>query len=257
MVIETTDGTGSGQRAVITAYDGDTLVASVYPNWTTTPDTTTEYAIRANALYRPISASPEYLTLWAYQHRNSGNSLLRKLFDAMGTFTIQGTPGQLMALAFTFTGRLPAAPTDVSKPSTPTFDTTQPAPLLGADAYLGGAACKFSDFSFDIGNTVQQYGDPTDAFGRDYAQVTMRKSTGQFTPNLALLSSRDAFTDWINSTQKKLWLNWGPAIGKRVSLYQPAIQYTGHQMTDVNDLAGEQLPFRSVGIDAEIYICVW
>lgn len=40
-----TGGTGSGQCRLITDYVGSTKVASVSPNWTTTPDNTTTFAI--------------------------------------------------------------------------------------------------------------------------------------------------------------------------------------------------------------------
>jgi hypothetical protein len=38
-------GTGAGQIRVITAYDGGTKVATISPNWTTTPDNTSIYKI--------------------------------------------------------------------------------------------------------------------------------------------------------------------------------------------------------------------
>lgn len=43
--IFTTGGTGSAQKSRIVLYDPNTKVASVSPNWTTIPDSTTRYAI--------------------------------------------------------------------------------------------------------------------------------------------------------------------------------------------------------------------
>jgi hypothetical protein len=40
-----TGGTGGGQTRLITAYDGTTKVATVVPNWTTNPDTTSIYQV--------------------------------------------------------------------------------------------------------------------------------------------------------------------------------------------------------------------
>lgn len=44
--VTTTGGTGSGQTREITGYVGSTRVATVTPNWTTTPDATTDYDIK-------------------------------------------------------------------------------------------------------------------------------------------------------------------------------------------------------------------
>jgi hypothetical protein len=44
-LIYTTGGTGVGQVRIITAYNGTTKVATITPNWATTPDNTTTYAV--------------------------------------------------------------------------------------------------------------------------------------------------------------------------------------------------------------------
>ncbi len=74
-------------------------------------------------------------------------------------------------------------------------------------------------------------------------------------PNLTLTSSRDAFADWQAGTERALWLRWGSVAGKRVSLLLPRIRYIGHEPADIRGFAGEALPFRAVGEDAEIWIC--
>ncbi|MDA9421112.1 neuraminidase-like domain-containing protein [Bradyrhizobium sp. CCBAU 53380] len=44
--IALTGGTGSGQRRLITAYDGTTKIATVVQNWTTVPDSTSAYTLQ-------------------------------------------------------------------------------------------------------------------------------------------------------------------------------------------------------------------
>lgn len=46
--VSTVGGTGSGQSKAITAYDGDTLTATVESSWSTNPDNTTEYEITSD-----------------------------------------------------------------------------------------------------------------------------------------------------------------------------------------------------------------
>lgn len=44
-IIYTTGGTGVGQHRICTAYNGSTKVATISPNWATTPDNTTTFAV--------------------------------------------------------------------------------------------------------------------------------------------------------------------------------------------------------------------
>lgn len=257
MPITITAGTGSGQTVVIAAYNGTSKVASVVPNWAVTPSTDSEYSIPANALYRPVSSGLELGTFWGYQHRNSGDSRRRRLFASAANMTLGITPRQLVDMSFALTGLLPAAPDDVTKPAAPTYQASAPRPFIGAQAYLGGSPVKFAECQFDLGNDVQMFDDPAAAFGYGPGAVIMRRSTGRIVPNLTLVSSRNAFDDWLSSTPRSLWLRWGAAAGERVSLWLPAIQYTGHEETDVRGFPAEGLPFRSVARDAEIFMCIY
>lgn len=260
MPIYLTGGTGDGQVNVISGYVGSTKVATVAVPWAnlpggTAPDNTTTYSIPANNLYRPISAGLETVTGWAYQNRNSGNSRLRKLKGAAGTFQLRGGPRTLMALTGTLSGILPGAPADVSAPSSPTYQAQEARPIVNAASYLGGAAVKFNEYSLDLAATVAQFDDPSQAYGYDYACVVSRAPTGRLVPNLTLTSSRDAYADFLASTSRSFWLNWGTAAGNRVSLFHPALRYTGNEEADVRGFAAQGIPFRAVQPDGEIYLC--
>lgn len=259
MAIRTTGGTGSGQKRIITGYNGTTKVATVTPAWTTTPDGTTEYSIDACNVYRPVSAGLEAITLFAYQlHSTVGsNARLRKLKGGMGSFSLAVRPRELGTIDFNIQGQLPAVPTDVSAPGSPTYQSSEPAPFVGASAYLGGAAVAFSEFSFDMGGQVAQFDDPSATYGYDIGEIIARQPSGRIVPNTTLLSSRDAFSDWLASTSRDLWLDWGPAAGKRISMYFPALRYTGNEPTDVRGFAAEGIPFRSVEADAGVFLSVY
>ncbi|HSF94773.1 MAG TPA: hypothetical protein VLA52_07080, partial [Thermohalobaculum sp.] len=194
MVIETTGGTGSGQTRVIYDYNGTTKVASITPAWTTTPDATTTYAIRANALYKPITQGQETATgvLWDNAVDAAINSLRRRVIGACAEMTLNATVRGLGAFDWTLTGILPANPDNVAAPAAPSFDATRPRPLVSADAFLDNAALKFNAFSLTFGNTVQQADDPAALYGFGVARVTSRKATGTINPNLDLLSTRNA-----------------------------------------------------------------
>ncbi len=258
MPIYITGGTGSGQKNVIKSYNGTSKVATVENTWSVTPDNTSVYSIPANAIYRPVSTGLETVTIHMYQRHNDGSSNARKrrLVGGAGTFSIALQALQLAAIEFSIMGLLPAAPSDVADPGAPTYQSQDPEPFMNADAYLGGAAVQFTDFGFDLGAQVDRFPNPAATYGYDAAQILGRAPTGRITPNLVAVSSRDAFSDWIASTERALWLNWGSAAGKRVSMWLPAIRYTGAEPTDIRGYAGEALPFRSVSADGEIWLCI-
>lgn len=54
-LIAVTSGTGSGQTALICDYDGSTKVATVFHDWGTSPDNTSNYSIKENILETDIT----------------------------------------------------------------------------------------------------------------------------------------------------------------------------------------------------------
>lgn len=257
MPLELTGGTGSGQRRVITAYNGTTKVASVYPNWTVTPDATSVYAVRKNARYVPISQSQEALTMWGYQRNaaSGGQARRRRSVGSMGSFSGNIKPRGLAQVDFKFQGQLPATPDDVAD-ITPVFSGPDPRPFLNASAFLGGAAIKFNSFSFDYGAQVKNFDDPGATYGYDICAITERTMSGTIVPPLSLISARDSFSDWLGSVSKPLWLCWG-ALGSGVSLYWPGIRYTGNAPGDVDGFPTESLPWQATGLDSELYISIF
>lgn len=258
MVINTTGGTGSGQKRVITSYVGSTKVATVTPAWTTQPDATTTYSIPANHLYRPVDAGAETLTLWAYQKNSTSgaNAVRRRLMGGAASFSLAVAPRGMCSLDFNFAGQLPANPDSVSEPSAATFQSADPQPFLNGLAYLGDGAIQFAEFSFDLGAEVTQFDNPAAALGYDVGQVTNRNSTFRITPNLVLPSVRDVFTDWRAGTSRALWLDWGATAGQKVSILLPEARWSGYEPGDSKNYATEQLSGRSVQEAGEIFICL-
>jgi hypothetical protein len=258
MPIRLTGGTGSGQRNLIKAYDGATKIATVVVPWTTEPDATSLYSIDENAVYRPITVAPEFITIWSYLHHNDPgeDSIRSRLADGAGTFSVALRPQQLGRFDFTFRGELPDSPDSVARPADPVYPSVEPESFIGGDAALGGLPVKFSDFSCDLGLTVEQHEDAAAALGFDSAQPTLRQPTGRIVPPVLPLASSDPFADWRNSVSRDLWLNWGSAAGKRVSFFFPAIRYTGHEESDNRGFAARTLPFQATGLDDELWITV-
>lgn len=258
MPVEITGGTGSGQGfRMCYGYDGTTKVALVTPDWDTAPDITSVYNFPANALYVPASQDNETVTQFLYDNPvdSTDQSFLRKLIGAAATVTLAVATRGVGKFSFNLTGILPSLPENVDTPAAPTYDTVKAPVFKDADAFLGGLAVKFRDFSFDLGGTVQQPDDPAALYGYDFAGVVARRITGTLNPMKRKKLTRDNMLDFIGGTTRDLWLRYGGTVGNRVSIYCPALKYTGVNDGDTDGFATEELPFQATGVDAGIFIC--
>lgn len=252
--IRTTGGTGSGQTRIVTAYNGTTKVATITPNWTTTPDATTTFTIAKNNLIKPTSTLVNGSVYNWKRRSDAGNARLRKLLNAAATLQMQFANKQLPIASFGFMGVF-VKPSDVADPGDPTLQTTRARPLIGVDCALGGTTTKFSQITIDAGLQVEKDDDPSATYGDDAAGITQRKITGRINPPMDLLSVRDVWQDFLDGTERSLWLRWGSTAGNRVSLLLPRIVYTGSEDEDVKGFGKEGIPFGSVGLNTGFYLC--
>ncbi|MEV5033681.1 hypothetical protein MRBLMC3_002918 [Sphingobium sp. LMC3-1-1.1] len=256
-VIVTTGGIGPGQTRVITAYNTTTKVAAVYPNWDVEPDATTTYSVKAGNLYIPASAALKTITSYVYQKNSgTGNAILKKLLGGAANIAFAIQTRQTGKFTFTLRGVL-SDPEDVANPAAGVFDATRPRPLRDADAFLDGTRVCFRNFTLDWGNVLTQADCPGATYGYDPARVTDRRATGRINPQMKTLSERNAWADMVAGTTKPLWLNWGEVDGNRISIFIPAISYTGNEEEDLDGIAADGLPFEAVGPDSWVYLLFW
>lgn len=254
-VITLDGGTGSGQTRVITGYNGTSKVATVYPDWTTPPDATSTYVVGAANLFVPVSTALKTITSYLYKKNSgSGNAILEKLLGGAANLSFAMQTRQTGKFTYTVRGKL-APPEDVANPTGAVFDTVRPRPLRDADAYLGGSAICFRNFTLDWGNELVQADCPGEEFGYEPARPVSRKPTGRLNPRLVTLSARNAFADLVAGTNRKLWLNWGETAGNRVSMYFPSIVFTNKEDDDLDGISADGLPFEAAGPDSWVYIC--
>lgn len=255
-VIETTGGTGPGQTRVITAYNTTTKVATVYPNWTVTPDATTTYSVGAGNLFVPVSTGVKTLTQYLYLlNSGSGDAILKKLIGAAADLSFSIQTRQVGRFTATMRGQL-VEPESVANPTGQMYDSVRPRPLRDADTFLDGAAVCFRQFTLDWGNTITMADCPGQEFGYESGRVTARAPTGRINPQLKTLAQRNVFADMLAGATKKLWLNWGEDAGNRVSIFLPAIAYTGQEDEDLDGIAAEGIPFTPTGPDGWVYILI-
>jgi hypothetical protein len=255
MPINTTGGTGSGQTAYITDYVGSTKVATISPAWTVTPDNTTTYSIPINVRYAPVSSALEYVTAYLYENRaDAGQSRLNKLLGAQGSWSLSMGVRGLAKLQFNFLG-LPVAPSDVSAPGSPTYQSSLPQPWLAATTYLGDVSSRANSINLDFGANVQVADAPDASLGFDVAGITGRQVAGTINPPKTLQSSINPFSLWQNSTGKPFVTKWGPSAGNQIAIIIPSARLTGVSDADVNGFGHDSLPFRAIGDNSGVYLC--
>ena len=253
-VVTIDGGTGAGQRRVISAYDGGTKVATVYPDWATQPDATSEYVVGAGVMYAPASSDLQTITDYLYKKNSKGgNAVLEKLVGGASNLSFAVQTRQTGKFTVTTRGML-MPPEAVANPAGAVFDATRPRPLRDADAWWGGARVCFRNFTLDWGNEVTQPDCAGQEFGYDPAAIVSRRPTGRLNPRMVTLAERNAFADLTEGTTKPLWLDWGEVDGNRVSMFFPALALTGKEDDDLDGISADGLPFQPVGLDSWIYL---
>lgn len=257
MPIRVTSGAASGDVRVITAYNGSTKVATVFPDFTNTPGTPT-YSIDANHLYTPRSTGFETISLYDYVIRNSGNVRLRKLLGAVGTMSLSLVTRDIPTVSFQLAGKF-STPTDVSDPGTVTLQSTVPPPAMAGYAGFGSGALKAKPTSLDLdlGNVIVAADDPSDTYGIDVGAIVRRQMRGSIVLPQELLSVRNVWSDFLAGTEQKVFWTWGSTAGNRVSIYCPRARYTGREDRDVQGFMYEALPFGLMGGASGFYLCFW
>lgn len=265
MNIRITGGTGAGQRRVITGYTTG-RVATVFPQWETAPDVTSAYSIDANVRYRLVSTGIPGLTLWALMLNSAagGQAIRRRLVGSRGTLRLQMQPRGYPEINFEFRGRSPAPPDLVAAPTAPAFQADASSPFVSADCFLGDigistesdARLQLAGFTMDLGGELENFDDPATFDGYDVTEIVRRVPGGTITANI-LKTPRDLFAAMVNNSDRTLWINWGSAAGKRVSLLIPSARLMQHRESDVRGYAAEEAQFRAHGTDDACWLSMW
>ena len=238
----------------------------MFPQWTVTPDNTTQYAIDANVRYRLVSTGIPGLTLWAYMLNSAaaGQAIRRRMVGSRGTLRMQMAPRGYPEISFEFRGRSPATPDLVAEPAAPVFQAEASSPFVSAECFLGtigatseaNARLQLSSLTMDLAGELENFDDPANADGYDVTEIVRRIPGGTIIANL-LKTPRDIFAEMVANTDRTLWINWGQAAGRRVSLLVPAARFIQHRESDVRGYAAEEATFRAHGTDDACWICLW
>ncbi len=134
--------------------------------------------------YAPISDSPESLTIDLYE---DGTRI--KLTGCRGNADFVGEVGGRLMVSFSFQGHF-AGPADVAFP-TPSYDSTVPPILIGANFSIGGYGAIIQALNVSLGNSIEVPPNMNAADGYAEVLVTGRDVNGSYNPQQTLVATKD------------------------------------------------------------------
>jgi hypothetical protein len=251
------------RECVITSYSGSSKTANIMPALPSAADTTMTYSIPPGFLYRPVSAGLQTVTNYLYDPATD-NSLarLRIMLGAASNFSFTARAGKLVEARFALRGQMQAVPVDVGAPQYSTniggvgsvyYSYASPATLINAAVYMNFIPIRFTELTFDLGNGIQMFDDPSAVFGYGPAVITTRKASGKITLDQTAVSVVNNMQSFISTISQNLWVCWGPT-GNKSSIFIPQIKFTGNEPGDNQGFVVEGMPFRAGGADSEIFL---
>jgi len=191
--------------------------------------------------YAPVSASFSSVTIYY-----NIDGVLHKVTGARGTFTLNGTVGQIPTIDFTFTG-IYNTPTDTAAP-TPTY-ANQATPVIfkagnTTDFQLLSYAGCLQSVSFDIGNTLVY----RELVGcAKQTLLTDRRSTGSVTLEAVTMATKNYFTAALtDSSLGNLLFQHGQTPGNIVDFASTKIDIGDVSYGDQDGIAMLTIPYTAV-----------
>jgi hypothetical protein len=191
--------------------------------------------------YAPVSASFSSVTIYY-----NIDGVLHKVTGARGTFTLNGTVGQIPTIDFTFTG-IYNTPTDTAAP-TPTY-ANQATPVIfkagnTTDFQLLSYAGCLQSVSFDIGNTLVY----RELVGcAKQTLLTDRRSTGSVTLEAVTMATKNYFTAALtDASLGNLLFQHGQTPGNIVDFASTKIDIGDVSYGDQDGIAMLTIPYTAV-----------
>lgn len=179
----------------------------------------------------------------------------KSLFGVMLDFTMTGTRGNPVEVAFTGRGKRAIGstngPRDVAM-ITPSYLSVLPPVLKGCTFTIGSTTYRIPGFELAAGNDVQLRQDITDATGFHAAQVVAHERRLMISPEALPLSTQD----WYDVYESETEMSWSAVIGSDagniITITAPALQLAQPpEDEDDNGIFRDSLVFQlNQGTDA-------
>ena len=195
----------------------------------------------SDVVYGPVSASFSSVTIYY-----NLDGVLHKVTGARGTFTINGTVGQIPTIDFTFTG-IYNTPTDTAAPAVTYADQATPVIFKHTNTtgfeLLSYAGC-LQAFSFDIGNSIV-YRELVNCTKQ--VLLTDRRSTGSVTIEATTIAQKNYYTAALSDgTLGNLLLQHGQTAGNIFDFASTTVDIGDVSISDMDGIAMFTIPFTCV-----------
>ncbi len=222
-------------------------------------NSSTEYTIPANVLYRPTSDETVIKSLTQYCYMDG---VLYKMLGARGTFALTMVAGQPGKLSFQWSG-IYGGKTDAAVPVISSFDTTRP-PIWrnpngdGAGHFsIERAQAALRQLVLTNGANLVNPDDPNAQEGFQTAVIPSRRMVGTMDPLATLVATRNLMDDFRNGVPRILHSRIGTAAGNRCGIVIPAAFQEQNAPGDRDGLGTEEVSFFCEGEDAGAFMCFW
>jgi hypothetical protein len=190
--------------------------------------------------YAPVSASFESVTI----HYNL-DGVRHIVTGARGTFTINGSVGEIPTIDFTFTG-IYNAPTDSTQPSV-TY-ANQATPLIFKQGNTTGFqllshAGSLSNFSLDLGNEIV-YRELIGATKE--VLLTNRSASGSATIEAVAISAKDYFAAALGDSLGNLTFTHGTTAGNKAQVTSTRVDIADVSYGEQDGIAMLEIPYTMV-----------
>lgn len=256
MPIAITGGTGSGQSSTITAYNGTTKVATVASTWSA-PGVTSTYSIGASAVYKPISAGFESVTIWAQlQDAIAANSPTHKITGCRGNVELGLTTKQIPVLKFTFTG-LYNAPVDVANITATYTPFKVPLPVNKQNTpvfNVFGYTAVGSELSVNLQNEIVY----RNLIGSESVLLTGRDAKGTVTIEAPTITAMDFFSAGLATNYGALLVTHGTTAGNIIDIASSNMNVLNPGYSEMDGIVMMTVPFELVAASGgdDAYFCI-
>jgi len=223
-------GTGSAYSASNRPAIADYLKACGFSE---TIDTT---AGAEKVIYEPASDMIPSLTMGIYL-----DGIVLKVAGARGTVRFSGKVGEPVTAEFEFKGVWLGAQ-DASLPA-PSFDVSNPPVCIAGNVQVDAYSPTITQFSLDIGNSVEMRESISAQNGYVSALITARNPRGSFDPELTPVSTYDWFNKWKEGQPAQLQIQIGSFQYNRVKFVAPKIVFSDISEEDRNGILSATVEF--------------
>ncbi len=181
------------------------------------------------------------------------DGVMHTIRGCRGTFDLEVPAGGFGRLSFDLSGRY-QTPIDSATPTASYETTTPPRPGQSAGSFLvdSYAAC-VGNFSISRGNELADKVCLNSSEGLFEVVISDFTVHGKIDPDAVPLATNDWWTDWEDSTTRRLNLVLGAAANQRVTVTLPQAQLTSIAYDDDNGQLKQPLEFRGTDDGANGY----